>query len=181
MKIERIQGIRADVSGLAAAIDANPQLWDEHRMRTQSKFSPHRESSDIWVRYNAIENFTTLAEFNAPHESSWYPSADVLHVKPFVLDVMRLMGGTRLGGVLITKVPAGKQIYPHSDQGWHARHYEKFAIQIRGNERQAFCFEGERLVTAPGDIYTFDNSHRHWVTNDSDEDRLTMIVCIGRD
>jgi len=179
MKIKRLTG-GILVDEIAAALDANPQLWNQHRMRTESPHSPHREVDDIWVRYNAAENFTTMDEFNGPHESTWYPSADLLHVKQLVLDVMRYVSGTALGGVLITRIPAGKQVYPHADQGWHARHYEKFALQIRGNERQAFCFDDEQLVTFPGDLYSFDNAHRHWVRNESAEDRVTMIVCVRR-
>lgn len=180
MKIRRIiSGIQ--VAELQAALDANPQLWNQHRMRTEHQNSPHREADDIWIRYNAIENFTTLEDFNGPHESSWYPAARLLHVEQMVLDVMRFVNGTRLGGVLITRVPAGKQIYPHRDQGWHASYYEKYAVQIQGNGRQAFYFDDESLVTYPGDLYTFDNSHRHGVKNDTDEDRITMIVCVRRD
>lgn len=181
MKIWRMHPINVDVSQVASSLAANPQVWNLHRMRTESPHSPHREVDDIWVRYNAADNFTTMAEFNGPHQSSWYPCADLLGVKPFVLDIMRAVEATQLGGVLITRIPPGKQVYPHVDQGWHARHYEKVAVQIKGNERQAFCFDGEQLVTLTGDVYGFDNSHRHWVTNDSHEERITLIICVRRD
>ncbi len=172
---------KLDPAPLHSALLANPQLWDQHRMRTESPHSPHREVSDIWVRYNAAENFTTMEEFNGPHESTWYPAADMLHVKPLVMSIFRACGGTRLGGVLITKVPAGKQVYPHIDGGWHARYYQKAALQIAGNSDQAFCFEDCSLSALPGEIYSFDNSHRHWVTNPTSEDRITLIICMRND
>ena len=112
------------------------------------------------------------------HESIWYPAADLLPIKELCADLMRFVGGVRLGGVLITRIPAGKQCKPHTDPGWHARYYDKFGLQIAANDKQAFCFDGHRLVTKPGDIFWFDNSYTHWVENDSDEDRITMIVCI---
>lgn len=181
MKIYRLnQRLESAAMRLAEMLDANPQLWNQHRMRTESPHSPHREADDIWVRYNAAENFTTMEEFNGPHESTWYPSADMLHVKPLVHDIMHMVSGTQLGGVLITRIPAGKQVYPHSDHGWHARYYEKFALQVKGNDKQAFCFDDERLVTVAGDLYSFDNAYRHHVTNESDEDRITLICCIRR-
>lgn len=175
-----MEGFAKEADQIAAALEANPQLWNQHRMRTESPHSPHREADDIWVRYNAAENFTTMDEFNGPHESSWYPSADLLGVKNFVFDLMRMVCGTQLGGILITRIPPGKQVYPHRDQGWHARYYEKFALQVRGNERQAFCFDDERLVTVTGDMFQFENSYRHSVFNDSEEPRITMICCIRR-
>ncbi len=169
-----------DVSQIAVALDANPQLWDQHRMRTESQHSPHRETNDIWVRYNAAENFTTLEEFNGPHESAWYPAAELLHVKPFVMAIFNAVGGTRLGGVLITRIPAGKRVYPHADLGWHARYYEKFAMCIRSDARQSFEFEGESLSSAPGELFWFDNGQRHEVINNSDQERITLICCIRR-
>lgn len=182
MSIAALPFPKLDVSHLHTEILCNPKLWDQHRMRTQSPNSPHREVSDIWVRYNAAENFTTTEEFNAPHESSWYPAADVIHVKPYVMAIFQAMAGTRLGGVLITKVPAGKQVYPHTDPGWHARYYDtKVALQISGNAEQSFVFEDSSLSALPGELYTFDNSRRHWVLNPSSEDRISLIICMRRD
>jgi hypothetical protein len=91
---------------------------------------------------------------------------------------MTMVDGERLGGVLLTRIKAGKSCYPHADPGWHARHYRKFAVQIQSAPGQFFCFEGERLEPMPGDVYEFDNSHTHWVTNDTEHDRITLIVCI---
>ena len=88
--------------------------------------------------------------------------------------------GGDLGGVLITKIPPHKRCYPHVDQGWHARYYEKFAYQVQGNLEQSFNVECETLRTGSGDLFWFDNAHTHWVNNPSDEDRITMIVCVRR-
>jgi hypothetical protein len=64
------------------------------------------------------------------------------------------------------------------DGGWHARHYRKLALQVKGNDQQAFCFEDGEFRADPGDVYEFDNSRLHWVVNDSPTDRITMIVCV---
>ena len=69
---------------------------------------------------------------------------------------------------------------PHIDQGWHAGFYEKFALQIKGNEQQSFHVEDEMLRTQDGDLFAFDNAKTHWVLNPSAEDRITMIVCLRR-
>jgi quercetin dioxygenase-like cupin family protein len=94
---------------------------------------------------------------------------------------MQFVEGDKLGAILVTRVRAGQSVKPHSDPGWHARHYQKFAIQVQSAPGQAFCFEGEQLVSKPGDVYWFDNQHTHWVVNDSDHDRITAIVCIKTD
>lgn len=179
--IELLSRQRFHVKPIVEAINRNPHLWNQYTLRTQQYAGPHSRVSDIWVRYNSWDNFSGDREaFNGPHDAVWYPSAVILGVRPMILELMHFVGGTRLGGVLITKIPAHGECLPHVDRGWHAEHYEKFAIQLAANEKQAFCFDGYRLVTQPGDLFTFDNSRTHWVTNDSDEDRMTMIVCIRR-
>ena len=166
-----------DVAMLARQLEANPQLWNQHTARTLAYV--HSAVSDIWVRYNAFENLGP--NFNDEHESVWYPAYAALPaLKDILFGVMREVEGTRLGGVLITRVPAGGEVKPHVDNSWHAGYYEKFAVQVKGNKDQAFCFEECSLSANPGDLYTFDNSKLHWVTNDSGEERITLIICIRR-
>lgn len=136
--------------------------------------------SDIWCRFNDWRNFTgDLAAFNGPHRSVWYRAADEIpQIRLVVGDVLDNLPPCRLGGVLITKIPPGGRVEPHVDRGWHARYYrDKFAVQIAGNEQQAFHFEDMSYSALPGEVYWFDNGRLHWVTNDSDEDRITMIIC----
>lgn len=173
-KIKKI-AVGFDVLAMQLALSVNPQLWNVDGMRTVNT-SPHREIDDIWARYAAD------ASQAGPHESVWYPAADVLPVRDLVFQLMYMVKGERLGGVLITRIPAGKQVYPHIDRpAWHAEYYDKFAIQIASAPGQKFCFDGEELETEPGDVFWFDNGFSHWVTNDTPHDRVTMICCIKTD
>ena len=167
----------ANVAPIHWAILKHPELWNEHNARTKDEFSPHYELDDIWPRFGDIE----YAENNQPHDSKWYPSADILGIKPFVYDLFRAVEGVELGGVLITRIPAGKKCKPHIDPGWHARRYEKFGVQITSAPGQKFCFDEEELETKPGDIFWFDNQFTHWVINPTPYDRITMIVCIRKE
>jgi Aspartyl/Asparaginyl beta-hydroxylase len=171
----------ADTFGLQMELSHNPQIWDRYPMRTQGKRSPHRELHDIWVRYNPIENFDgDVEKFNSAHMAQWYPVIEQLPSAKLLAEKIAYDYEADIGGVLITKIPAGKQCYPHIDDGWHAKTFEKFALQVKGHEAQKFRVEDQELVTIDGDLFWFDNSHVHWVTNDSDEDRISMIVCLRR-
>lgn len=173
-----------DVTPVLAELDALPELWNMYRMRTAFYGSPHNHISDIWVRYNAWANFDpeNPAAFNDPHESVFYEAWGALpSLRELVFNVMRLVEGTRLGGILITRIPPGGRVEPHIDRGWHAGYYEKFAVSLKAGPGQAFNFEDGPFVTAPGDLFTFDNSQSHWVTNDSEEERVTLIICIRRE
>jgi hypothetical protein len=180
--LKLIRKAYADTSYLVDQLISHPELWNEITLRSEHPQSPHREISDIWVRYNPIENYTgDMKAFNSEHISQWYPTVEYLSEARLLSEmIVDEFEADQLGAVLITKIPAGKQCYPHIDQGWHARFYEKFALQVKGNSEQSFHVEDEMLRTETGDLFAFDNSKPHWVLNPSSEDRITMIVCIRR-
>ena len=167
----------AAVAPIYWRLQQNPQLWNEHCQRTEDPASPHHGLDDIWARYGD----PARAVDGAPHDAHWYPAADLLGIRPLCYDLMRAVNGVELGGVLITRIPPGAMCKPHTDPGWHARRYDKYGVQITSAPGQQFVVEDESLETAPGDVFYFDNSYTHWVTNDTPYERVTMIVCIRRE
>jgi hypothetical protein len=169
-----------DIGPLCEQLDAHPEIWNQHRERTEQYGTPHDGVSDIWVRYNAWANYTgDWAAFNGPHVSEWYP--EIRHIPAawsLSRRVQRLVGASELGGVLITRIPPSGEVKPHVDGGWHAAHYRKFAVQVRSAPGQAFCFDDAQLAASPGEVYGFDNSRRHWVVNPTEHERMTLIVCV---
>jgi hypothetical protein len=164
-----------NVAPMREALAAHPELWNQRTERTAPEDSPHHDLDDIWCRF---ADMATMKD-DGSHSSIWYQPANLLPVRDLVFPLMTSMRGEQLGGVLITRIPAGRRCRPHRDPGWHAKHYDKFAIQIDADpETQAFCFDGHELRTKPGDLYWFDNSLTHWVMNDGPYDRVTLIVCI---
>jgi hypothetical protein len=173
-------GFSIAVELLAAALEDHP-AWDRHTPRQEQYV--HAAMSDIWLRYNAWENYHgSLQEMAQEHESVWYPAAfELPAARMAVNDLLRHLPPVELGMVLITKIPAGKMVAPHIDGGWHATHYnDKYGIQIKGNQQQSFDFVHHTLSTEPGEVFWFDNSQEHCVMNGSDEERITMIVCTRR-
>lgn len=177
------------VGMIRGQLDTHPELWNQHSLRTTGPAAyAHGGVSDIWVRYRDFAEWDPSDPdgvwpfVSEAHESVWYPAANVLTaLKTTIFDLCREYEVERLGGVLITKIPAGGQVAPHIDRGWHATYYEKLALQIAGNVDQAFCFDDGAFRCGSGTLYTFDNSKRHWVLNESREDRITAIICVRRD
>ena len=166
-----------DVSGLKSAVLLHPELFDAHPERRVAYGSPHNGMSDIWVRYNSP--YKKGLHFNDEHVAQWYPSVEFIpEVLPVVFDIFQRVGGEVLGGVLITKLPPNGTIEKHVDAGWHAGFYDKFYVPIQNAEGSLFCFDDGNIEAVEGDVYQFDNSVPHWVENNSDQDRISMIVCI---
>lgn len=166
-----------NVAPIYWALQQHPELWNQHTTRTESPDSPHYGLDDIWARFGD----PARAVDGGAHDSFWYPAADILGIKPLCLDLMRAVEGVELGGVLITRIPPGAECKPHTDPGWHARRYDKYAVQITSAPGQRFHFEGESLETKPGDLFWFDNQFTHWVTNPTAYERVTLIVCIRKE
>lgn len=173
--------IKVDVAGLKAKLSLLNNLFGEYPYRGNIEGGPHSEMQDIWIRYNDVKPFIESDDFSKfadEHNSIWYKSADLMPVKKIIFDLMSYVSGERLGGVLITKLPPKGKIAPHVDGGWHASYYEKYYVPIQNSEGSIFCFEDGEIHPEDGDIYWFDNSYLHWVNNDSNKDRIAMIICI---
>jgi hypothetical protein len=174
-----------DVAPLVAQIEEHPELWDSINFRKVAPGTAHSRMSDIWIRYNDISKFADgdLRGMSDEHVPIWYPAWHVLPaLHPIVFGLMAAVSGEMIGGVLITRVPAGECIAPHTDAGWHVNYYDKFYVCLKGGPGRRFCCEDASGMDVsepmPGDIHLFDNRKPHWVENDSDEDRMTLIVCI---
>lgn len=173
-----------DVSKLKRELLRQPALWGINKQRLVDT-SPHKDTTDIWVRFNKdIPEYGTgdWARTGDEHDSQWYPSYYFLPaVKDIIFKVMSLVEGERLGTVLITKTPPGAKVHPHTDMGWHAEYYDKYYIPIQNKDGAVFGFPDGNIEPKEGDVWWFDNSITHWVDNNSNEDRLSLIVCIRSD
>ena len=71
-----------------------------------------------------------------------------------------------------------RSIARHTDAGWHAQYYDKFFVPVLNAEGAVFGFDDGIIAPKLGQAWWFDNSNPHWVDNNSDTDRIAMIVCI---
>ena len=175
-----------DIAPLMTELEANPELWDANNLRRTADGTPHSGMSDIWVRYNDVRPYLEaqdLTGFNDPHLPVWYPAFDVLpSLKKIIFDLMAKVEGEMLGGVLITRIPPGEGIKPHTDSSWHVDYFDKYYVSLKSAEGANFYCDHdgvtEHLNPDVGECWLFDNHKNHWVENNSDQDRITLIVCI---
>ncbi len=136
LKTPSIQRIASgfDVYPLLRQLEDHPELWNQYALRQSRYGEPHKGVDDIWVRFRAWEDFDgdPVTFTTTPHTSVWYPCiAKIPAAWSLARKVYRYVGGKKLGGILITRIPPGGEVKPHTDTAWHAAHYEKFAIQIK--------------------------------------------------
>jgi len=156
----------------------NSHLFGEFNARKLSG-PVHAQMDDIWLRYGDIKTMAQTGDYSKiaeEHDAIWLK--DLPECKKICFEVMKLVDGERLGGVLITRLPPGGKILPHSDSGWHAEYYSKVYVPIENEEGAVFGFEHGYIKPNVGDAWMFDNSFSHWVMNFSKKDRIAMIICI---
>jgi hypothetical protein len=181
-----------EVEPLRNQLAEHPELWNQHNRRTTIDGTPFKNTDDLWIRYNDISRAAPgFAGFNDEHIPIWYPAWEALPaLRPIIFGLMTRVEGEMLGGVLITRVPDGVEIRPHTDSGWHVNQYDKFYVAVENETGAVFGCEHEGdielLTPEPGSCYLFDNRKVHWVVNRSGKARVTLIVCIrtqmfGRD
>lgn len=174
---------RIDVAPLLREIDENPDLWNS-RPERRSSASPHRETSDIWIRYASPEAMREPGFMQLPHESVWWSAYRDLPSLDAIIEIVRqaLGGPLRLGGMLATRIPPGCQVYPHHDRGsWHSEYYTtKVWLPLRANDRCVNVVEDERMVWKAGEAWSHDNLVTHSVRNGGETDRVVLILCFRR-
>jgi mannose-6-phosphate isomerase-like protein (cupin superfamily) len=93
-----------------------------------------------------------------------------------VFALMHRVAAVELGSILLTKLPPGEMIQPHSDAGsWAPTYYNcKAHITLAGSAMVRCDDEEQQFDT--GTIWTFNNLLTHSIRNIGDRDRIVCIV-----
>ncbi len=178
-------GAGVDVDPILAEIDANEAMFGSFDARQRAPGTPHAQTTDIWLRGPDPEQMAAdPAWVNRPHLSVFWPAWFKLpSLHGYVLGPRSLsahIGATGIGAILITRMAPGTRIEWHTDAPyWHAREYNpKLYLPLRSNDGCVNYVEDERLVMAPGSVWSFDNMKMHAVENNGDAERIMAIICL---
>ena len=169
-----------DVLPLALELYRQPELWNAHTARTAGA-GPHSAVDDIWVRFRAAEELTAAACYAEPFTPVMYPAWHALpHLRPIVFGLMARLEAVQLGGILITRVPAGQQVAPHDDRGrWHPEFFTtKVYLPLASNDHCLNTCADETVCMRVGEAWLFDNLKVHSTVNGGDSDRITLIISL---
>jgi hypothetical protein len=169
-----------DVSAACDELDLRPDLWNQHRERSVNPASPHRETSDIWLRYCEPEKVRDGSHLTGPFEMRWYPAwFELPALHPIYHQIAMAVKARECGGVLITRIGPAMQVYPHHDRGgWHPEHFTtKVFTILRANPLCLNVCDNEMIVMQPGSAWAYDNLKFHSVMNAGPTERLCLISC----
>lgn len=163
-----------DILPILHSLILNDDLWDEHNLRTTHSGTVHSEASDIWVFFNEITDDVANDIQTIPYRA-W----DILlPLRPVIFDLMRRLGGTQLGRVLITRLKPGGKIASHVDGGLPVDFYNRYVIALQNLPGSMFIIEDEEVSFKAGEVWWINNKAEHSVVNNSTDDRIVCIVDI---
>jgi hypothetical protein len=159
-------------------IEANPQLWAADTTR-QEKIVTQRETQAIGLRSHAPQaDLDSRVRRAMPLRYTGQPSALSAYfplASAFVDELVASMGG-RMGRAVMANLKPHGSVYLHTDDGlyWLLRDRYHFVLKsVAGSRLRA---GGEEVRMQEGELWWFDPTVPHEAFNDSDENRVHIIV-----
>lgn len=162
-----------NVLPLLHAIQRQPELWNQNKLRTEFPGTPHAEAEDIWLWFNPSDSNDVKNDKETVPYPAW---SELPQARQIIFDLMRAIEASQLGRVIITKLAPGKKITPHVDGGAPAEFYKRYQIALQSLPGAIFQIEDEKVNFATGDVWLINNRAEHAVYNNSTDDRIVMIM-----
>ena len=174
-----------DPTKLLIAIKSKPDLWKEDTYLRDYPQWPFGEIESIMLRFPKKRVAEMQEEIEAykkgldQHECIDYPAYAILgEARPLVMGLMAYVQGERLGRVMINKIAPGGKIFPHADTPEHTAYYTRFHVVLQSAPGCFIRADAEQLEMRSGDVFWFNNKLEHEVVNNSNVDRISMVVDI---
>jgi hypothetical protein len=145
--------------------------WNEHNIRQNLGVHRNTETLEVIWDFDSLQN-NKIGKIH----SNYYK----LDMESF-LEKMKPIYVSNYGEgyfirVLIVKLKANTNIEPHVDNGYSLMTAKRTHIPIITNSKVTFTVNGETKYLKEGEIWEIDNSKVHSVDNNSDEDRIHLII-----
>ena len=177
MRYFELLAVNVDVVPLQHALQRNPGLWNQNTLRTAHEDSPHAEADDIWLRFQPLNGEPVREKVMNSPDCEWYPAWHILpQARTLVFDLQRRVEASRIGRVIITRLPSGKRIKPHPDTGEYASAYDRYHIVLHALPGCQFRAEEDAVQMRTGEVWWFQNRVEHEVVNNSSDERIHLIV-----
>lgn len=177
-----------DPTKLLISIKSKPNLWKEDTYLRDYPQGPFGEIESIMLRFpekrvfeqeEEVEAYKRGEHFYDQHESIDYPAYAILsEARQMIMGLMAYVQGERLGRVMINKIAPGGKIFPHADTPEHTNYYTRFHIVLQSAPGCFIRAENEQLEMRGGDVFWFNNKLEHEVINNSNVDRISMVIDI---
>lgn len=153
--------------------------WSEYTFR-QNNYFVHRHTSTIPItEFDAINWELNTYKQNSILDFDYKPILGNKKLLDFVtpiFDYLQKIHNGKIAKSMFVKLRAGKNIDEHSDAGLYLNMAKRHHIPIITNDEVWFYIDGHKKNLRQGEIWQIDNSKLHKVENQSNQDRVHLIV-----
>ncbi len=169
----------ADVTPLMAEIVRQPELWKADTYLRDYPQGPFGDTETIFLRFPPASVTELEQGQKDQHECVWMDGAIHLpSARQLIFQLMNRINGERLGRCMINKLRPGGRIYPHADTPVHAEYWDRHHIVLQSAPGATFRCADETVHMPVGTVWWFQNALEHEVVNNSEVDRIHLVVDI---
>ncbi len=172
---------------LLNAIYRKPHLWKADDFLRKFPQGPFGETDTIYLRFQEhvpVENDEQLELYKQNklagvdlHECPWRTEINELpEARQHIMALMAATGATRLGRCMLNRIVPGGRIFPHADSPWHASYWDRYHVVLQSTAGNTFRCGDETVWMREGEVWWFQNAIEHEVINNSDEDRIHLVI-----
>lgn len=162
-----------DVSLIKEHIDKFSNEWFIDTSR-QSDYKNHKDTVSYFI-YKTDLSWTVGQKFIVEKKSNDQALIDL--VEPIIKDLEKLHDGVR-GNVLLIKLKSHHNIPKHSDDGDYLVLSRRHHIPIITSEETWFGVGSEKINMGVGECWEINNTRFHSVENNSNIDRVHLLIDI---
>ena len=153
-------------------LEIDQDIWKEHSYR-QEQYGPHRNTESIELMWDR-ESFTEIREAK---KNKHFDTFEIQKLFDMLKDIYVLeYGDGYFARALLVRLKANKDIKMHKDGGISLSSCHRTHIPIITNSKVTFHVGGENKNLGEGEIWEINNMATHAVFNQSDTDRIHLII-----
>jgi hypothetical protein len=163
-----------DVSNIVDVVDLFSIEWTLNTSRQSMIDETHKHTNTYFLR--ALDN-----KWEPNQELNSFPVTTntklLKEVDKIITDLEKYHQG-RCGVAMIVKLFSDNNVLPHSDDSAYLSAVRRHHIPLKTNKEVVFFIDDETRHLAVGECWEINNNKVHSVTNNSQEDRVHIIIDI---
>ena len=162
-----------DPAPLMTELEGLGAVWAEQTGR-QSAVAVRKEALAVPLR-GLVKSAQAGRPRRDVHESRWTSGSYRLPLfQEFLKQVAAEEDGV-LGRAKIVCLPAGRQVFPHSDRGEYYKVRNRYHFVLKSTHGSSLRAGDEEVRMQEGELWWFDNKAAHEARNDGQADRIHLI------
>ncbi len=165
-----------DVSELQKKCLLLDSEWMLDQSRQNMKY-PDRRNPHLYTNTYIVQDHSLFWKNGEKFSAALKDKAIYNIIRPIIKDLEDRMCG-KAARILLIKLNANKNVTEHTDSGDYLNSVRRFHIPVITNDNVFYTVNNEKINMRVGECWEINNKKPHSVDNNSDEDRIHLLIDI---